>query len=106
MAFPDVRTKVRLNIGVAYDSNVQTVKKLLVDIALSVTGVEKDPLPEVFFASFGDSSLNMSLFFWVVDYNQIIQATDAINSLIVSRFPESGIHIPYPIKTVLLEKEA
>jgi len=106
MAFPDVRTKVRLNIGVAYDSNVQTVKKLLVDIALSVTGVEKDPLPEVFFASFGDSSLNMSLFFWVVDYNQIIQATDAINSLIVSRFPESGIHIPYPIRTVLLEKEA
>ena len=106
LAFPDVRIKVKLNIGVAYDSNVQIVKKLLVDIALSVTGVEKDPLPEVYFAAFGDSSLNMSLFFWVIDYNQVISVTDAINSLIINRFQESGIHIPYPTRTVLLEKEA
>jgi len=63
MAFPDVRAKVRITVGVTYDSDVNMIKKLLVDIALSVSEVEREPQPEAFFASFGDSSLNMSLFF-------------------------------------------
>lgn len=105
MAFPDVRSKVRLNIGVAYDSNVNMVKNLLVEIALSVPEVEREPQPEAFFASFGDSSLNMSLFFWVMDYNKVLSVTDSINTLIISQFSEKGIQIPYPTRTVVLEKE-
>jgi len=105
MAFPDVRSKVRLNIGVAYDSNVNMVRSLLVEIALSVPEVEREPQPEVFFASFGDSSLNMSLFFWVMDYNKVLPVTDSINTIIISKFSEKGIQIPYPTRTVVLEKE-
>ena len=105
MAFPEPRTKVRLTIGVAYGSNVTEVKNLLVEIALSLPEVEKDPQPEAFFASFGDSSLNMSLFFWVSDYTKVIPVTDGVNTMIVSRFNESGVQIPYPTRTVLLEKE-
>ena len=105
MAFPDVRSKVRLNIGVAYDSNVDMVKGLLVEIARSVPEVESEPRPEAFFASFGDSSLNMSLFFWVMDYNKVLPVTDNVNTMIIKQFSEKGIQIPYPTRTVVLEKE-
>ena len=105
MALPEPRTKVRLSIGVAYGSNVTMVKNLLVGIALSLPEVEKDPHPEAFFASFGDSSLNMSLFFWVSGYTKVIPVTDSINTMIISQFNESGILIPYPTRTVVLEKE-
>ena len=105
MAFPDVRSKVRLNIGVAYDSNVDEIKGLLVEIARSVPEVEREPQPEAFFASFGDSSLNMSLFFWVMDYNKVLPVTDSINTMIITQFSEKGIQIPYPTRTVVLEKE-
>jgi MscS family membrane protein len=106
MAFPDGRSKVKVTLGIAYGSDVTAVKNLLVEIALSVPEVERDPQPEVFFASFGDSALNMSLFFWVKHYTQIIPVTDIINTEIVSRFRECGIQIPFPTQTVVLEKVA
>jgi small-conductance mechanosensitive channel len=47
----------------------------------------------------------MSLFFWVMDYNKVLPVTDSIHTMIMSRFSEEGIQIPYPTRTVVLEKE-
>ena len=105
MAFPDVRAKGRINIGVAYGSDVDGVKGLLVEIARSVPEVLHEPAPEASFVSFGDSALNMSLFFWVDDYTRVFPTTDKINTLIDRRCKEQGVVIPYPTRTVLLEKE-
>jgi small-conductance mechanosensitive channel len=104
-AFPDVRAKGRINVGVAYGSDVELVKETLVATAREVDAVLKDPVPESYFVSFGDSALNMALFFWVEEYASLFKTTDTINSLIVRRFSEKGIEIPFPTRTVLLEKE-
>jgi len=103
-AFPDARVKGRINIGVAYGSNVEQVKEILVAIALESETVLHDPAPEAYFGSFGESALNMSLFFWVEEYSQLFAVTDRINSMILRRFNESGIEIPFPIRTVIMEK--
>jgi MscS family membrane protein len=105
MAFPDVMGKGRINVGVGYGSDVRLVKELLVRIAGEVPDVLKDPSPEAFFVSFGDSALSMSLFFWVDDYNKVFSTADQLNTLIITRFRDAGIEIPYPTRTVLLEKE-
>ena len=105
LAFPDIRTKGRINVGVAYGSDVEAVKKILVDTAADMTEVMKEPPPEAFFVSFGDSAINLSLFFWVEDYAQVFSVTDLLNSSILQRFREEGIQIPYPTRTVVLEKE-
>jgi MscS family membrane protein len=103
-AFPDARVKGRINIGVAYGCDVDRVKELLVATALEVGDVLRDPAPEAYFVSFGDSALDMSLFFWVEEYPQLFGTTDKINSLIVRRFNENGIEIPFPIRTVIMGK--
>lgn len=103
-AFPDIRAKGRINIGVAYGSDVDRVKGLLVSTALEVAEVLREPAPEAYFVSFGDSALNMSLFFWVEEYSRLFATTDKVNSLIIRRFNESGIEIPFPIRTVIMEK--
>jgi len=103
-AFPDSRVKGRVNIGVAYGSDVDRVKALLTATAGEVGGVLTDPAPEAYFVSFGDSALNMSLFFWVEEYTSLFGVTDAINSLILKRFDEHSIEIPFPTRTVKLHK--
>ncbi|ACM21237.1 small-conductance mechanosensitive ion channel [Geotalea daltonii FRC-32] len=105
MAFPDVLSKGRINLGVAYGSDISAVKALLVNTALEIPHVRKDPAPEAFFVSFGDSALNVSLFFWVEDYTKVFSVTDQINCLIAKRFQENGVQIPYPTRTVLMEKD-
>ena len=103
-AFPDRRIKGRINIGVAYDSDVNRVKELLVATAIEVDTVLPDPAPEAFFVAFGESSLNMSLFFWIEEYDALFSTIDKLNSLIMNRFKEHGIEIPFPVRTVKLEK--
>lgn len=105
MAFPDVRGKGRVNLGVAYGSDVEKVKGLLVEIAREVPEVLAEPAPEAYFVSFGDSALSMSLFFWVEEYNRLFAVTDMVNSRIITRFRENNIDIPYPTRAVLLERE-
>jgi MscS family membrane protein len=105
MAFPDVKSKGRINVGVAYGSDVDAVKRLLVSIASEIPEVLQNPGPESYFVSFGDSALNLSLFFWVEDYGNVFQITDVLNTMIANRFREHGIGIPYPTRTVLMEKE-
>jgi small-conductance mechanosensitive channel len=104
MAAPDVRAKGRITIGVAYGSDVELVKRLLVDTALEVDAVLRDPAPEAFFVAFGEFSLNMTLFFWVESYEILFATTDRVNSLILSRFADNAIEIPFPTRTVIMEK--
>lgn len=103
-AFPNSRVKGRINIGVAYGSDVDQVKELLIATAGEVADVLADPAPEAYFASFGDSALNMALFFWVEEYGTLFAVTDRINSLILKRFAEHSIEIPFPTRTVKLHK--
>ena len=104
-AFPDRWAKGRINIGVAYGSDVNQVKDVLVNAALAVPDVLRDPPPEAFFTSFGDSALTMALFFWVNDYTQVFATTDRINSIIISSVAVHGIVIPYPTRSILIHKE-
>jgi MscS family membrane protein len=104
-AFPDQRIKGRINVGVSYGSDAEQVKALLVAIALEVDDVLKDPAPEAFFVSFGDSALDMSLFFWVEEYGRLFATTDKINTLILERFRENSIDIPFPTRTIQMQHE-
>lgn len=105
-AFPNSRVKGRINLGVGYGSDVEQVKQQLVSIALEIDAVLSDPPPEAFFVSYGDSALNMSLFFWVEEYSTLFATTDKVNCGIISRFREQQIEIPFPIRTIFMEKQA
>jgi small-conductance mechanosensitive channel len=105
LAFPEPRVKGRIDLGVAYGSDVARVKGLLTELSLKEPEVLRDPPPEAFFVSFGDSALRLSLFFWVADYTDLFAVTDRINSLILTTFRREGIDIPFPITTVRIEKE-
>jgi small-conductance mechanosensitive channel len=84
---------------------VARVKGLLTELSLKEPEVLRDPPPEAFFVSFGDSALRLSLFFWVANYTDLFSVTDRINTLILTTFREQGIDIPFPITTVRIEKE-
>jgi len=104
-AFPDLRAKARINLGVAYGSDVDQVKGLLTATAREIDAVLVDPPPEAYFTAFGDSALQMALFFWVDDYTKVFPTVDRINSLLIRKMGDQGIEIPYPTSTVHIHKE-
>lgn len=105
-SYPDSKVSGRIEVGIAYGTDVELAKRTMIDAALSIEEVLKDPEPAVYFTGFGDSALTMLLAFWVDDYSIRFATQDKINMEINRRFAETGIEIPFPMRTVITRSEA
>ena len=105
MVRPTTITQGRITVGVGYGSDIEQVKRVLLEIARDNSEVVADPPPLALFISFGDSALSMLFLFWVDDPARIGLVTDQLNCEILRRFREEHIEIPFPIRTVVMEKE-
>jgi small-conductance mechanosensitive channel len=94
-----------ITLGVGYGSDMEHVKAVLLEIAGDNNKVVADPPPVALFISFGESALNILFLFWVDDPGTIGVVTDQLNCAILRRFREEHIEIPFPIRTVVMEKE-
>lgn len=95
-------TREFVNVGVAYGSDVQLVKKLLIKAAMNVDGILKTPEPTVFFEDFGDSSLNFRLVISVDDSLTAIEPKSDLRFEIDRLFRENNVTIPFPQRDVHL----
>lgn len=105
MVRPTMTTQGRVTVGVGYGSDMEHVKAVLLEIARENTEVVAEPPPLTLFTSFGDSALNVLFLFWVGDPARIAVVTDQLNCAILRRFREENIEIPFPIRTVKMERE-
>ncbi len=98
--YPDNQVKVRIPIGVAYGTDVNKVKEILLNIAKNEELVLDDPAPSVYFLEFADSSLNFLLIVWIRDFRKGFSTKDAINTEIDRIFKEENIDIPFPQRVI------
>ena len=103
--YPNSNVKLRLKVSVAYGTDMEKVKKILLDIARKNQRVMDEPAPEAYFLTFGESSLDAMLIAWVADYRDRFSITDEINLAIQKRFAEEHIEIPFPQRDVHLHQK-
>jgi len=99
-SYPDTKVKIRKDYGVAYGSDVELVKRILVEICRAHPKVLDDPEAAVYFTDFADSALIFKLVCWVSDYKDKFATTDEINTEINRRFNEEKIEIPFPQRDI------
>ena len=92
---PHEKFRCRVSVGVAYGSDIDKVRKILMAIALADKQVRKDPEPRVRFRLFGASSLDFDLLVWIT--NPVLRGSvvDSLNCAIYQAFNEHNIEIPY-----------
>jgi small-conductance mechanosensitive channel len=93
-------TRENVKVGVAYGSDVQLVKKLLLEAAKSQPEVLDRPEATVLFTDFGDSSLNFSVAFTINDSFNARFPQSAIRFEIDRLFREHNIKIPFPQRDI------
>ncbi len=96
--------RLKISIGVAYSSDVETVIETLLEVANNNADVIKGnpqlPDPYVLFLDFGDSSLDFELRVIIRDVNQRRRVTSDINRAINAAFNKQGIEIPFPQRDI------
>ncbi|AEH00105.1 mechanosensitive ion channel family protein [Lacinutrix sp. 5H-3-7-4] len=93
-------TRESVDVGVAYGSDVELVKKLLLDAAKSSELIFKNPPPSVVFMNFGESSLDFRVAFTIEDsFNSRIPKSE-VRFAIDKLFRENNISIPFPQRDI------
>lgn len=101
---PHEKFRVRVKVGVAYGSDIDQVKEILMSVATEEEGVCIDPEPRVRFRSFGASSLDIELLVWVVNPEQRGRVLDSLNTTIYKQFNLNKIEIPYSKHDVFIKE--
>jgi small-conductance mechanosensitive channel len=92
---PSEKMRIKLKVGVAYGSDVDQVRAIMLEIAAKDPLVCKVPQPSVRFRAFGASSLDFELRCWVPRPELCGQIIDALNTAIYKEFTRLEIEIPY-----------
>jgi small-conductance mechanosensitive channel len=92
----DKKIRLDLDVGVSYNSDLDTVLKALMEVGLENKEVLKNPRPEVHMLAFGDSSWNMRLRVWIPDPKRYYYIQSDLNCAVVRKFRDNNIEIPFP----------
>jgi small-conductance mechanosensitive channel len=104
---PDERFRTKVEIGVAYGTDLDHVKKTLFEIVNShpeVMKAEDTPLRFRVLA-FADSSINVKVIFWVNKVESKWRVESELKELIDKRFKEENIEMPFPQRVVYMHQQ-
>ncbi len=92
----DTSVRLIIDVGVSYQSDLDTVLRCLHEVAEENPAVLDDPKPDVLLAGFGDSSWNMKLRAWIDHPKNHYVIRSELNCEIVRKFRKNGVEIPFP----------
>ncbi|MDY7107093.1 MAG: mechanosensitive ion channel [Planctomycetota bacterium] len=96
----DSTIRIIITVGVAYGSNTELAKKLLLKVAREHKRVLDEPAPRALFLGFGDSALNLDLRVYVPHIDYFLATRDDLHSAIDAAFREAGIEIAFPQRDI------
>ena len=104
LTYPTREHAVRVTVGFDYGVPPNFVKDCMVRATSNAPGVLPKPPPKVFLKSFADSAILYEIKFWLEDESRFNDIVDAIKTNVWYEAQRNGIRIPFPIRTVQIEK--
>ncbi|NJL81814.1 MAG: mechanosensitive ion channel [Chloroflexaceae bacterium] len=89
-------SRLRIPVGVAYGSNPNTVRSVLLAAAREQKDVLSAPSPRVFFLGFGENALNFDLLVWIGEPRKQFQIKSDLYFAIEALLRQHELHVPFP----------
>ena len=100
-----IQTTEGVEVGVAYGSDVELVKDILIDVASAHPKVLKSTVPKVLFTDFGESSLQFKLLFVINNSYEHLTVKSDLRFAIDKKFRENKIVIQFTQRDIHLIKQ-
>ncbi|WP_296769090.1 mechanosensitive ion channel family protein [Selenomonas sp.] len=100
---------LKIPVGVAYDSDLQRVEDVTLEVARKVLTelneeLDEDRQPTVRFYNFGDSSIDFNVFLHSSRFDNQFRLKHEFIKALTARFRKEGIEIPFPIRTIVQQE--
>jgi len=101
---PKRELATRIEVGVSYDSELEHVERVTIEVAEDIMKTVKGGVPEhkpfIRYYAFGDSSINFYVNLRMIEYDRQFRIVHEFIKKLHKRFNEEGIVIPFPIRTL------
>ncbi len=101
---PWEKERVRLRVGVAYGSDLDQVREVLIAVAAAQPLILDEPAPRVRIRAFGDSSIAHELLGWIEEPVLRGRVLDDLFRRVYESFSAAGIEIPFPRQDIHLKR--
>lgn len=106
---PKKAMNVLVEVGVDYTSDLEQVERVTVEVARltlsEVEGGDDNWKPFVRYHTFADSSINFTVYLRCKEFFDKFLLQHEFIKRLKSRYDKEGINIPFPIRTVIMQKE-
>jgi len=102
----DSINRVVVNVGVAYGTDAEKVRSVLLEVLANDSEVLDDPAPLVTMEGFGDSSLNFVVRCYLPSLANRLNTVHRLHASIQSAFKAAGIEIPFPQRDLHIRSDA
>ncbi len=106
MTYRNRQARVDIDVTVSYDSNVERVQEILMEIANETQNVSTNPAPLVLFTNLAENGLSFQLRCYTSDISNKLGISNTVRAEIIKRFRTENIHIPLPQRVVHLAQPA
>ncbi len=104
--YPTEVHAMRIRVGVEYKNPPNRVKDALFRAASSAEGVLAEPKVKIFLVDFADSAVIYEIKYYMGNHSRINEINDAVRTNVWYALKRQGITIPFPIRTLHLERRA
>ncbi|HWB60230.1 MAG TPA: mechanosensitive ion channel family protein [Chthoniobacteraceae bacterium] len=104
LSYPNKVHAERIQVGIDYNIPPNVVREVLRRAAINGYCVLPNPVPKVFLKDYADSAVIYELKFWFDRDDQYNDIMDSVRTNIWYELNRSGIGIPFPIRTVKIER--
>src|SRR5436189_75148 len=104
--YPTEVHAMRIRVGVEYKNPPNVVKDALFRAASTAKNVLAQPKVKVFLVDFADHAVIYEIKFYMGNHSRINETNDAVRTNVWYELKRQGITIPFPIRTLQIERKA
>jgi small-conductance mechanosensitive channel len=104
--FPDPRYRIQTHVGIAYGTDIETVRRIITDAVRTVDDVLPDEPVDALYNEMGDSAMIFRVRWWIESYTDTRGVIDRVHTTLQNALDAAGIESPFPTQTLYLQSES
>ena len=103
--YPDPRYRIQTHVGIAYGTDIQTARRVIVEAVQHLEDVLPDKPVDALYLEMGESAMIFRVRWWIESYVDKRHVIDRVNTALQEALDAAGIKTPYPTQNVSLQVE-
>jgi small-conductance mechanosensitive channel len=101
--YPDPRYRIETHVGIAYGTDIETARRVIIEAVQHVEGVLPDKPVDALYNEMGDAAMIFRVRWWIESYVDTRRVIDRVHTTLQHALYEAGIESPFPTQNVNLQ---